>query len=219
MYRNLFILTALILSLSACGSNEAPQTQHDASLSKALTAMEAVDTEVTTTVANCENCPVNNGECNSTPEKCAEMGIECPKMMAENGECPSAATMDCPSMSDQGCPKTATMTDKGCPQTAAMAEQGCPTSAAMLQSTAVEAAETVIAGPTTSILTLSLENDFGAVFVPHSQHVEMYSCDTCHPTVTPGKIDKTKKEFHALCRGCHADEKSGPTKCRGCHQR
>lgn len=196
MYRHLAVLTVLILSLSACGSNEAPQPQHDASLGKALTTIATVEAEETPAMPSV-NCPVTNNECNSTPEKCAEMGIQCPKVNTENSECPPAAVVNCPSMGDKGCPKTAEMTDVVEPETA----------------------EAVVERPTTSILTLRLENDFGAVFVPHRQHVEMYGCEVCHPTEVPGKIEKTKKEFHALCRKCHAEEKSGPTKCRGCHQR
>lgn len=216
MYRNLIILAVSIFSLSACGSNEAPQAQHDASLSKALTTITTVEAEAVTAIQNCEDCPVNNGECNSTPEKCAEMGIQCPQTMTENDECPSVVTADCPSMTEQDCAKIEAITEQGCPNSAVMAKQGCPTSAEPVNT---EILEVAVDTPTTSILTLSLENDFGAVFVPHSQHVEMYSCDVCHPTAIPGKIEKTKKEFHALCRKCHADEKTGPTKCRGCHQR
>jgi len=204
MYRNLIILTVFILSLSACGSNEAPQSQHDASLSKALTTIAAVESETVTTMPNCGDCPVTNGECDSTPEKCTEMGIQCPQTMTQSSDCPSAITADCPSMTEQGCAKIE-----------AIAEQGCPN----VEPTRSDVTTPTVDTPTTSILTLQLENDFGAVFVPHSQHVEMYSCEVCHPTAVPGKIEKTKKEFHALCRKCHAEEKSGPTKCRGCHQR
>lgn len=80
-------------------------------------------------------------------------------------------------------------------------------------------AVTTLEPATTSILTLSLQNKFGAVFVPHSLHVAMYSCDLCHTTNPPSKINKTKKEFHALCRKCHIDLQSGPIKCRDCHNR
>lgn len=75
------------------------------------------------------------------------------------------------------------------------------------------------AQPTTAILTLQLENDFGPVHLNHRGHVDMMSCDTCHTTNPPAKITKSKKEFHALCRKCHVDNDAGPTKCRGCHIR
>jgi len=79
------------------------------------------------------------------------------------------------------------------------------------------ATETVIY--TTSIVSVQLENKFGPVLIPHQLHVEMYSCATCHGEGVPGKIDKTKKQFHSTCRGCHAEIKAGPTKCGSCHQR
>ncbi len=72
---------------------------------------------------------------------------------------------------------------------------------------------------TTSIVSVKLDNKFGAVFIPHSLHVELYNCATCHGDNVPGKIDKTKKQFHAMCRGCHAKIEAGPTKCGACHQR
>lgn len=72
---------------------------------------------------------------------------------------------------------------------------------------------------TTSIVSVKLENNFGPVFVPHSLHVELYDCSTCHGDGVPGKIEKTKKQFHATCRGCHAKIEAGPTKCGACHQR
>ncbi|MEA3465012.1 MAG: cytochrome c3 family protein [Thermodesulfobacteriota bacterium] len=78
---------------------------------------------------------------------------------------------------------------------------------------------TTLEPATTSILTLSLQNRYGAVLVPHSLHVEMYNCDICHTTNPPSKINKTKKEFHALCRNCHIDLQCDPIKCRDCHKR
>lgn len=204
MYRYLATLSVLVLLLSACGSNEAPQVQHDASLSKALTTTSGSATKESTVSTT---CPITNEECNSTPEECATM--------AENG-CPKAGTPDCPKAAAQDCDKAGT---PDCPKAAA---QGCATAESTLdqvEGVVTEITEVDSSLPTTSILTLSLQNEFGAVFVPHSQHVEMYSCDVCHPTTPPGKIEKTKKEFHALCRKCHAEEKTGPTKCRGCHQR
>lgn len=72
---------------------------------------------------------------------------------------------------------------------------------------------------TTSIVSVQLENNFGPVFVPHSLHVELYDCAACHGEGVPGKIDKTKKQFHSTCRGCHAKIEAGPTKCNACHQR
>nr|WP_320050945.1 cytochrome c3 family protein [uncultured Desulfuromonas sp.] len=72
---------------------------------------------------------------------------------------------------------------------------------------------------TTSIVSVELQCDFGPIFFNHRNHTEMMSCDTCHTSTPPGKIVKSKKEFHATCRGCHADNGAGPTKCRECHKR
>ena len=72
---------------------------------------------------------------------------------------------------------------------------------------------------TTNILFVGLANKYGTVIVPHSTHVQLFSCDTCHTTMPPGKIVKTKREFHNLCRKCHKEMKAGPTKCRACHMR
>ena len=104
------------------------------------------------------------------------------------------------------------------------AQEKCPTTEKLRCPNAVAAeittgSATTLEPATTSILTLSLPNKFGAVFVPHSLHVAMYSCDICHTTNPPSKINKTKKEFHALCRKCHIDLQSGPIKCRDCHHR
>ncbi len=79
--------------------------------------------------------------------------------------------------------------------------------------------EQVAEEATTSILTVGLKNKFGEVFVPHKLHAELYYCYVCHGADKPGKIEKTKKEYHALCRKCHATLKAGPTKCRSCHHR
>ncbi len=196
MYRYLVTLSVLIVSLTACGSNETPQVQHDASLSKALTTSVSVAEESTASA----NCPITNEECNSTPEECATM--------ADNG-CPKVRTPDSPKAAIQGSPNVSGMA----------ATMVTETSIDHVEGGVTEIVEVNTSLPTTSILTLSLQNEFGDVFVPHRQHVEMYSCDVCHPTTPPGKIEKTKKEFHALCRKCHADEKTGPTKCRACHQR
>jgi hypothetical protein len=73
--------------------------------------------------------------------------------------------------------------------------------------------------PTTGIITIGMQNKFGEIILPHQLHVEMYNCSTCHATNPPGKINKTKKEFHDLCRKCHTQLKQGPIKCRSCHLR
>lgn len=126
---------------------------------------------------------------NSTPA--TETVVKCP---VTNTECNSVA-VECPVSTEQECPKAVT------PEIAA------------------QPAVTEMEPATTSILTLSLPNNFGAVFVPHSLHVAMYNCDLCHTTNPPSKINKSKKEFHALCRKCHIDLQTGPIKCRACHDR
>lgn len=234
MYRYLAILSVLILSLSACGSNESAQVPHDASLSKALTATSESTKQETAVTAT---CPVTNKECNLTPQECATLAaIDCQKVATP--DCPMTAAQDCDKAATVDCPMTAAQSNEkvvtaDCPMTAtqeSVEEATLTTKNDLGQEEAVISPvveETVVTATaaaqspayTTSILTLNLENDFGAVLVPHSQHVEMYSCEVCHPTTPPGKIEKTKKEFHALCRKCHVDEQAGPTKCRDCHQR
>ena len=71
----------------------------------------------------------------------------------------------------------------------------------------------------TSIERIALSNAFGIVRFDHLQHASMMGCATCHGEGAPGKIEKSKKEYHALCRTCHVRVEAGPTKCRACHER
>ena len=74
---------------------------------------------------------------------------------------------------------------------------------------------------------ITLEASMGTVNFNHAAHQERNSdcttchhqgeftnCHTCHDgTAAP----KAKKVFHASCKGCHVELKSGPTKCKECH--
>ncbi len=48
----------------------------------------------------------------------------------------------------------------------------------------------------------------------HHQGVEAGACRSCHDGTT---APKAKDVFHKRCKGCHKENKSGPTKCSGCH--
>ncbi|MDY0213522.1 MAG: cytochrome c3 family protein [Desulfuromonadaceae bacterium] len=70
----------------------------------------------------------------------------------------------------------------------------------------------------TSIYTIVMQNKYGQVAFNHAEHSQFVSCATCHPTEPPTRIDKNRKEFHALCRTCHQESGAGPIKCSGCHE-
>jgi len=68
--------------------------------------------------------------------------------------------------------------------------------------------------------TMTFQTKNGDVTFPHKKHQEMLKgCTICHPK-EPGKIEGFGKEFaHKTCKGCHADESVGPTKCSECHKK
>jgi len=158
MFRWMIIMTALLMSMTACSSDETPN-QHAASLSKAI-----------------QEAPQSAEEPKADAVEVEATAVEEPASMATT-PMPSS---DC-----------SVAEFKGSEVTQPSAEQ-----------------------PTTSIVSVELQCSFGPVFLDHRGHVEMMSCDTCHTSNPPSKIAKSKKEFHATCRGCHADNGAGPTKCR-----
>ena len=51
----------------------------------------------------------------------------------------------------------------------------------------------------------------------HSNHQRIVECAKCHKNGS-GKIDGFGKDLaHKTCKGCHSEEKKGPTSCKGCH--
>ena len=67
--------------------------------------------------------------------------------------------------------------------------------------------------------TVTYESKKGAVTFDHKAHSEKMDCAKCHEG-TPAKIAVDKAAAHgATCKGCHADGKSGPTKCNDCHKK
>jgi predicted CXXCH cytochrome family protein len=78
---------------------------------------------------------------------------------------------------------------------------------------------------------VKLEASMGTVTFPHQAHqalvadcttchhkgVEAGSCTSCHGV--DAAAPKAKDAFHKLCKGCHADKKSGPTGCKDCHKK
>lgn len=67
--------------------------------------------------------------------------------------------------------------------------------------------------------TLVLEAKNGNVTFSHQKHAKTIDCSTCHQG-TPGKIaDFGKDKAHALCIGCHKEQKAGPARCNECHKK
>lgn len=68
--------------------------------------------------------------------------------------------------------------------------------------------------------TITLPASMGAVTFPHRKHQGLLqSCDRCHDG-KQGKIVALGKEWaHQTCKGCHAEMKTGPTSCSGCHKK
>jgi predicted CXXCH cytochrome family protein len=62
-----------------------------------------------------------------------------------------------------------------------------------------------------------LEASYGNITFPHGMHADSYACVTCHNEGTPAAFELTKDVAHKVCKGCHKDEGSGPTGCKGCH--
>jgi hypothetical protein len=67
---------------------------------------------------------------------------------------------------------------------------------------------------------IPIDTDIGSVFMPHSKHIELIKCSTCHDF--NGKI-KAIKSKHELCLSCHVTynkafkEELAPFKCERCH--
>ncbi|HEY6006934.1 MAG TPA: cytochrome c3 family protein [Geobacteraceae bacterium] len=61
----------------------------------------------------------------------------------------------------------------------------------------------------------------GNVTFEHSKHKEVKNaCLACHTSEQGGKIEGFGKEkAHDICKGCHEQTKSGPTKCVECHKK
>jgi predicted CXXCH cytochrome family protein len=62
-----------------------------------------------------------------------------------------------------------------------------------------------------------LEASYGNITFPHGMHANSYACTSCHNEGTPAPFELTKDVAHKVCKGCHKDEGSGPTGCKGCH--
>jgi len=60
---------------------------------------------------------------------------------------------------------------------------------------------------------------FGTVTVTHAKHLERHiSCKKCHGTGPVGELHPMEPKLaHDRCRGCHVEQKRGPTDCRACH--
>ncbi len=61
----------------------------------------------------------------------------------------------------------------------------------------------------------------GDVTFEHQKHMQMKDvCTPCHASGVGGKIEGFGKEMaHLICKGCHVDQKAGPTGCKDCHHK
>lgn len=66
-------------------------------------------------------------------------------------------------------------------------------------------------------LELVIENEKGAITLPHRMHAKTFGCLVCHGPGKPEHLDLGKVKAHALCKGCHKEKEKGPTNCNGCH--
>ncbi|HSM93125.1 MAG TPA: cytochrome c3 family protein [Anaeromyxobacteraceae bacterium] len=75
-----------------------------------------------------------------------------------------------------------------------------------------------VASAATPPESITFDAKAGKVTFPHKAH-SAKGCKTCHEGA-PGKIAGFNKDkAHELCKGCHAKEAKGPTKCDGCHKK
>lgn len=60
---------------------------------------------------------------------------------------------------------------------------------------------------------------------PYEEGQEIGKCESCHNNDMPNKkLNNFKNVGHENCKSCHSDmakagQKTGPTKCNGCHQK
>jgi hypothetical protein len=76
-----------------------------------------------------------------------------------------------------------------------------------------------VAKPTTTLESVTLDNSYGKIILPHKAHAEAHGCIPCHGTDKPGPLSLGKDAGHALCQGCHKAKQAGPTSCTQCHQK
>ncbi|MBW2262723.1 MAG: cytochrome c3 family protein [Deltaproteobacteria bacterium] len=88
-------------------------------------------------------------------------------------------------------------------------------------------------GPATIVLAEGSKQ--GTITFGHKEHEDRLDCMKCHHEMedaqgearschdchNPQAVDTfgAKKAFHLQCLGCHKQEKKGPAKCAGCHQK
>ncbi len=77
-----------------------------------------------------------------------------------------------------------------------------------------EATSTVAAANEVAVpAEVTIEASYGNVTMPHGMHADSFECSTCHGDGTPAAFELTKESAHALCKGCHKAEGTGPTGC------
>ncbi len=91
----------------------------------------------------------------------------------------------------------------------------------MLTALFAAAALVTVAAAAEAPATITLKAKQGDITFPHKAHADrIKDCKKCHATEEGGKIEGFGKEKgHALCQGCHKEQKKGPTKCVDCHKK
>lgn len=92
-------------------------------------------------------------------------------------------------------------------------------STVLLAAIAVMSAGVALADDPAKIMTLPAKP--GNVTFEHQKHMQRKdSCAPCHTTSMGGTIVGFDKDMaHFVCKGCHLDQKAGPTGCKDCHQK
>ncbi len=68
--------------------------------------------------------------------------------------------------------------------------------------------------------TVVMKNKRGDVTFNHKKHsADPASCKKCHGDAKPAKLTLGMKPAHELCKGCHIEKNSGPTRCPECHKK
>jgi predicted CXXCH cytochrome family protein len=190
-----FLWFSLLLSglvLFGCNSSEEPATQQEPAKKEVVTTKEAQP--VTSTVTSVQPVADQAEEKKELTQKASEeLATDPSKKMTETTEDAKATAED------------TIKTVKA--ESSAAAEE-----------VTKEATEKGAAVKETSIpKTITLEASYGNITFPHGMHADSYACTTCHNEGTPAAFELTKVVAHKVCKGCHKDEGSGPTGCKGCH--
>jgi predicted CXXCH cytochrome family protein len=184
------LLTGLVLF--GCDSSEEPVTQQEPAKKEVVTTKEAQPVASTVT----------------TVQPVADQAEEKKELTQKASE---ELAMDPSKKTTEATGEAKTNAEK-----AVKAEKS--ESSAAAEEVTKETTEKVAAVKETSIpKTITLEASYGNITFPHVMQADSYACSTCHNEGTPAAFELTKVVAHKVCKGCHKDEGSGPTGCKGCH--